>query len=84
MGQPVTVFQGEGMRGPVDELYITCRRCELKRILDVAKEKDPDAFYITEIARDVRETVRPPYIPLNGQWLFFERKVKTVFPAQGD
>jgi uncharacterized protein YebE (UPF0316 family) len=22
MGQPVTIFRGEGMRGPVDELYI--------------------------------------------------------------
>jgi hypothetical protein len=37
MDQPVTIFQGEGMRGPADELNIACRRRELKLILDVVK-----------------------------------------------
>ena len=74
MGQPVTVFRGEGMRGPVDELYIACRRRELKRILDVVKEEDPDAFYLTEMAHDIKKTVRPPYIPLNGHRLFLKRR----------
>ena len=32
-GQPVTVFIGEGMQGPVSELYIACRRRDLKWIL---------------------------------------------------
>jgi len=27
----------------------------------------------------VRETVRPPYIPLNGQWLFLKRRQKHYF-----
>ena len=74
MGQPVTVFRGEGMRGPVDELYIACRRRELKRILDVVKEEDPDAFYLTEMAHDIKKTVRPPYIPLNGHRLILKRR----------
>ena len=74
MGQPVTVFRGEGMRGPVDELYIACRRRELKRILDVVKEEDPDAFYLTEMAHDIKKTVRPPYTPLNGHRLFLKRR----------
>ena len=30
-GQPVTVFHGEGMAGPVEELYIACRRREIGR-----------------------------------------------------
>lgn len=29
-GQPVTIFNGEGMQGPVHELYIACRRRDLK------------------------------------------------------
>ena len=74
MGQPVTVFRGEGMRGPVDELYIACRRRELKRILDVVKEEDPDAFYLTEMAHDIKKTVRPPYIPLKGRRLLLKRR----------
>ena len=32
-GQPVTVFAGEGMKGPVNELYIACRRRDIKWIL---------------------------------------------------
>jgi hypothetical protein len=42
MGQPVTVFQGEGMRGPVDELYVACRRRDLKRILEIVNEESLD------------------------------------------
>jgi len=67
MGQPVTIFRGEGMQGPVDELYIACRRRDLKRILDVVKKEDPDAFYITEMARDVSNGVRSPYLMLHGR-----------------
>ena len=67
MGQPVTVFRGEGMRGPVDELYIACRRRDLNRILAVVKKEDPDAFYITEMARDVSNGVRSPHLMLNGR-----------------
>lgn len=67
MGQPVTIFRGEGMRGPVDELYVACRRRDLKRILAVVKSEDPDAFYITEMARDVSNGVRSPYLLFGGQ-----------------
>lgn len=59
MGQPVTVFRGEGMHGPVEELYIACRRRDLKRILAAATAEDPEAFYLTEPARDVRRFARP-------------------------
>ena len=33
MGQPVPIFQGEGMNGPVLELYIACGRRHLKWLL---------------------------------------------------
>jgi uncharacterized protein YebE (UPF0316 family) len=59
MGQPVTIFQGEGMQGPVEELYIACRRRDLKPILAAVNQEDPQAFYLTEMARDVRRFARP-------------------------
>jgi uncharacterized protein YebE (UPF0316 family) len=74
MGQPVTIFRGEGMRGPVDELYIAGRRRNLKKLLGVVKEEDPDAFYITEMARDVRKAVRPSYFQFTGWRSIFKRK----------
>jgi uncharacterized protein YebE (UPF0316 family) len=74
LGQPVTVFRGEGMRGPVDELYIACRRRDLKRILAVVNEEDPQSFYITEMARDVRKAVRPLAVEFTGWRAVFKRK----------
>ena len=65
-GQPVTVFRGEGRNGPVDELYIACRRKNLKKILEMVEEEDPEAFYITEMARDVRRAVGPPFFSPTG------------------
>ncbi|UCD81010.1 MAG: DUF2179 domain-containing protein [Desulfobacterales bacterium] len=73
-GQPVTIFRGEGMRGPVDELYIACRRRELKRILNIVKAEDPDAFYITEMARDVSKATRAPHFLFNGRRSALKRK----------
>jgi uncharacterized protein YebE (UPF0316 family) len=58
-GQRVTVFHGEGKRGPVTELYIVCRRRDLRKIISLVEQKDPEAFYITEQARDVSKVLRP-------------------------
>ena len=74
IGQPVTVFQGEGMQGPVDELYIACRRRDLKRILEIVKGEDPESFYITEMARDVGRTIRPLSTECSGWRAVFTRK----------
>ena len=75
MGQPVTIFRGEGMHGPVDELYIACRRRDLQRLLAIVKNKDPDAFYITEMARDVSSSrARSPFSMMNGRRLGLKRK----------
>jgi uncharacterized protein YebE (UPF0316 family) len=73
-GQPVTVFRGEGMRGPVDELYIACRRRNLKRLLAIVQQEDPQAFYITEMARDVRKAVRPVSFNFTGWRSIFKKK----------
>jgi len=74
VGQPVTVFRGEGMRGPVDELYIACRRRNLKQILSIVNAEDPQAFYITEMARDVCRTIRPLSTECSGWQSVFKRK----------
>jgi uncharacterized protein YebE (UPF0316 family) len=73
-GQPVTVFHGEGMRGPVQELYIACRRRDVKKNLEVVMEEDPDAFYLTEMARDVRKSIRPSSYRFTGWRSIGKRK----------
>jgi uncharacterized protein YebE (UPF0316 family) len=65
-GQPVTIFHGEGMRGPVDELYIACRRRDLKWILPEVQRIDPRLFYVIEQARDMSKVLKPVYSPLGG------------------
>jgi len=70
----VTTFVGEGMRGPVQELYVVCRRRDLKRLLPAIKEIDPDAFYITEQARDVNKVLKPVNTPITGWRAILKKK----------
>ena len=74
MGQPVTVFQGEGRDGAVYELYIVCRRRDLKKLLPIVRCEDPDAFYITEQARDISKVLRPVCSPVSGWRAVDKRK----------
>ncbi|MBM9515032.1 DUF2179 domain-containing protein [Desulfobulbus marinus] len=64
--QPVTIFHGEGMKGPVQELYIACRRRDLKWMIPKVYELDADAFYVVEQARDVNKVLKPVLTPLGG------------------
>ncbi|MBU0994297.1 MAG: DUF2179 domain-containing protein [Proteobacteria bacterium] len=73
-GQPVTIFTGEGMQGPVIELYVVCRRRDLKWMLPLIREKDPDAFYITEAARDVSKVLLPFAQPRTGWRAILKKK----------
>jgi uncharacterized protein YebE (UPF0316 family) len=74
MGQAVTLFTGEGIAGPVYELYIVCRRRDLRKLITVVLEEDPDAFYIIEQARDVSKVLRPIYQPITGWRAITKRK----------
>jgi uncharacterized protein YebE (UPF0316 family) len=65
-GQPVTEFKGEGMHGPISELYIACRRRDLKWLLPAIKAIDENAFYVIEQARDISKMVRPVSTPIGG------------------
>ncbi len=66
MGQAVTIFKGEGMHGEVSQLYVACRRRDLRWILPIVKQEDPNAFYITEQACDVSKVLRPFSTPVTG------------------
>ncbi len=66
MGQPVTVFTGYGMMGPVRELYVVCRRRDMKRLLPAINEIDREAFIITEQARDVNKILKPISTAVTG------------------
>jgi uncharacterized protein YebE (UPF0316 family) len=63
-GYGVTTFQGEGMQGPVLELYIVCRRKDLQEIMPIVTSIDPDAFYtagqIVVVSRLYRPTLQIP------------------------
>ena len=73
-GQPVTVFVGEGMKGPISELYIACRRRDLKWILPEVKKMDEQVFYIVEQARDMSKILKPINTPMGGWRSPFKKK----------
>ncbi len=73
-GQPVTIFLGKGMLGPVAELYIACRRRDLKWILRDVKSGDPNAFYVIESARDVSRVLKPTHTHIGGWRAVAKRK----------
>jgi uncharacterized protein YebE (UPF0316 family) len=73
-GQPVTVFIGEGMRGPVSELYIACRRRDLTWILCEVRTIDPKVFYVIEQARDISRILKPIHTPMGGWRAVSKRK----------
>ena len=61
-----TSFTGEGMMGPVTELYVVCRRRDLRTIIPKVLETDSAAFYVTEQVRDVNRELKPISIPMTG------------------
>jgi uncharacterized protein YebE (UPF0316 family) len=74
VGYGVTTFQGEGMNGPVMELYIVCRRKDLKEIMPIITRIDPDAFYTTEQAGIVSRMYRPTLQTPTGWRAIFKKK----------
>lgn len=65
-GQPVTVFVGMGMHGPVHQLFMVCRRRDVNRLLAVVKTVDANAFVITEMVKDVNKLLNPIRIPFDS------------------
>ena len=73
-GYPVTVFRGEGQSGPVEELYVVCRRRDLRRIVDLVHSIEPCAFYITEQIGEVSKIHRPFMSPVTGWRAVLKKK----------
>lgn len=73
LGQPVTIFRGEGRSGPVLELYIACKRRRLKWLLPVISEFDEKVFYVIEPATSMSKTFSPEILPQGG-WLTKEKR----------
>lgn len=55
-GQPVTVFAGMGMSGPVAQLFMVCRRRDIKRMLAIIQEVDAGALIITDMVRGINKS----------------------------
>ena len=70
----MTTFAGEGKSGPVTELYIVCRRRDLKRLLTTVNTIDPEAFYVTEQAGSVSNVYRPIMQPVTGWRAVLKKK----------
>ncbi len=60
LGFGVTTFKGEGMNGPVVELFIVCKRKDLTSLVPLINRIEPDAFYVTERANVIGN--KRPYI----------------------
>ena len=73
-GLPVTVYLGEGMQGPISELYLVCNRRKLRWILPEVKKIDPKVFYILEPARDMSHVFKPLNTPVSGWRGWFNKK----------
>ena len=74
MGFGVTTFEGRGKSGSVLQLYIICRRKDLKALLPVVKKIGPDSFYMAEQARVVNKMVRPTILQPTGWRSVFKKK----------
>lgn len=73
-GYPVTSFTGEGRSGAVTELYIVCKRADLKKLLKTVLLLDPEAFYVTEQAAAVSNVYRPLMPPATGWRAILKKK----------
>jgi hypothetical protein len=58
----------------VNELYVACRRRDLKWILAELSSIDKNAFYVIEQARVMSKILRPVNTPLGGWRAVGKRK----------
>lgn len=72
-GLRVTTFVGQGMRGPVTELYVVCRRRSVAEIIAIVRKHDPEAFYVTEAVREVNKPLQALPATATG-WLPLVKK----------
>lgn len=74
LGFSVTTFQGEGMLGPVTELYIVCNRKDCRQIINVIQDIEPEVFFVTEPAGVLRKKREPTMQPATGWRAVLKKK----------
>lgn len=67
LGYAVTSFRGEGISGPVTELYILCRRRDQKHIVQCVQGVEQDVFFVTEPVGIMRKGGGQVFLP-NVSW----------------
>jgi uncharacterized protein YebE (UPF0316 family) len=65
-GYQATTFEGDGKEGKVIEVYVVCERKELRELIKIVKNIEPEAFYITEQVGIASKLIRPTMIPATG------------------
>lgn len=74
LGYPVTIFQGEGMKGPVMQLTIVCRRKMIPQLRTEIQTFDPDTFFTIESVGTVNKLFSPSTLPPTGWRSRFKKK----------
>lgn len=69
-GHKATIFEGEGK---VLEVYVVCERKAVPELINLVREIEPDAFYITEQVGIVSKMLRPMMVPATG-WRSIHKK----------
>lgn len=54
-GYRATTFEGEGVEGPVDLIYVRCSRREVGKLLKIVKFLKPNVFYTVEPVQEQSE-----------------------------
>jgi uncharacterized protein YebE (UPF0316 family) len=74
VGQRVTTFHGQGRDGPVVLVYVTCRRRDLARLLEIARSVDPNIFYAVEPVERWAQGLPQPLPQATGWRAVFKKK----------
>lgn len=62
-GQSSTVFSGKGNGSTVELIYLLCPRRELEGLLAIARDLDPDLFFVVERANQWGDARTPTFQP---------------------
>ena len=74
VGQPVTVFDGRGLKGPVSLLYAVMDRGQVSTAKRLVLEVDPEAVLVSEDVRDYQYHLRPTAVPRTGWRAVLKKK----------
>jgi len=74
LGLQVTLFPGQGEKGPVNLIFIVCERRRVGEVLAVLKRVEPEAFYTVDMVGPTGKAARPMSQPATGWRAIMKRK----------